>query len=157
MFGILHLRSISRELSDNFRSSHSFVFLCMSFALKNISCLSDWPCFGPTTGILRNDVARVPSEIVVVPLKCCGTPRSPQISSTVEEFAIGALKFRRIPKEFEDLCAVHVDEYFLRFLAELVDLLLFDSCLYGIVPYANVFSNISMNSTTVCCLCSSCC
>ena len=69
-----------------------------------------------STGILLNDVARDRTEIVVVLMKCCGTPRLLHISFTTamnssdfrEGVAIGALKFRRSLTEFKDLCAVHV-------------------------------------------------
>ena len=69
-----------------------------------------------STGILLNDVARDRIEIVVVHSKCCRTPRLLQISSTTainysdfrEGVAIGALKFRRIPTELEDLRLVHI-------------------------------------------------
>ena len=74
--------------------------------------------FWSSNGILLNDKARDRIEIAVVLLKCCGTPRSLQISSTTainysdfrEGVAIGALKFRITLTEFEDLCVVHVDE-----------------------------------------------
>ena len=82
------------------------------------------------TGILLNDVARDPIEIVVVLLECCGTPRLLEISSTTAIFsdfregvAIGTLKFRRILTEFEDLCLVHILQHFLRCFTEPVDLL----------------------------------
>ena len=78
-----------------------------------------------STGILLADVARDRIEIVVVLLKCCGTPRLLKISSTTaihypdfrESVAIGALKFR------EDLCLVHILQQFLRRFTEPVDLL----------------------------------
>ena len=81
-----------------------------------------------STGILLDDVARDRIEIEVVLLESCGTPRLLQISSTTaindrEGVAIGALKFRRILTEFEDLCLVHILQQFLRCFTELVDLL----------------------------------
>ena len=84
-----------------------------------------------STRILLKDVPRDRIEIVVVLLKCCGTPRSLQISSTIainyshfrEGVAIGALMFRRILTEFEDLCLVHILSQFLRCFTEPVDLL----------------------------------
>ena len=69
-----------------------------------------------STGILLNDVARDRIEIVVVLLKCCGTSLVLQMSPatvinnsiSVKGVAIGALKFRRILTEFDDLCLVHI-------------------------------------------------
>ena len=66
-----------------------------------------------STGILLNDVGLL------------------QISSTTainysdfnERVAIGALKFRRILTEFEDLCLAHILQLFLRCFTEPVDLL----------------------------------
>ena len=84
-----------------------------------------------STGILLNDAARDRIEIVVVLLKCCRTSLvlqiSPATATNNPEFrggiAIGALKFRRILSEFEDLCLVHILQLFLRCFTEPVDLL----------------------------------
>ena len=103
----------------------------MSFALKNIICLTDWPCCWSSTGILLHDVARDRIEIVVVLLKCCRTSLVLQISPATaindpdfrKGIAIKTLKFCRILAKFEDLCLVHIFHQFLRCFTEPVDLL----------------------------------
>ena len=108
--------------------------LCFSqhvFRLEEQNLSSRLAMLWSSTGTLLNDVARDRIEIVVVLLKCCGTPRLLQISSTTainyadfsEGVAIGAMKFRRILTEFEDLCLVHILQQFLRCNTEPVDLL----------------------------------
>ena len=79
-----------------------------------------------STGVLRNYVAR---------------------DRIREGVAIGALQFRQILTEFEDLCLVHILQQFLRCFTEPVDLL----------RLTRIFKNFSINLATVCCLCSSCC
>ena len=58
---------------------------------------------------------------IIVLLKCCATPRLLQIPSTTainysdfrEKVAIGALKFRRILSEFENLFSFYLATIFL--------------------------------------------
>ena len=84
-------------------------------------------------GILLDDVARDRIEIEVVHFgNVVGLRDFLQISSTTamnyrEGVAIGALKFRGILTEFEDLCLVHIFQQFLRCFTELVDLRASDS------------------------------
>ena len=52
---MLHLR-ISVSFAAYHRARIVGCFLSISFALKNMICRSDWPCFGPRT--LLNDKAR---------------------------------------------------------------------------------------------------
>ena len=46
-FGILLVHTTLKELSDGCHVFYCLAFLSISFALKNMICRSDWPCFGP--------------------------------------------------------------------------------------------------------------
>ena len=105
-FGILLVRTTLRGLSDGCPCLPRLASSSISFALKNVTCLSGTPCFGPRL------------EIAIGFLECCRTPRVLQNSPATainnpelgESIAISTLMFCRILAKFEDLCVVLVDE-----------------------------------------------